>query len=56
MYGATLAGAWFSKASSITLGLGYTWGSGDSIITTGAGVSPMRSRVLTILLGTSYQY
>lgn len=56
MYGATLAGAWFSKGSSITLGLNYAWGSGDSIITTGAGVSPMRSSVLTLLLGTSYRY
>ncbi|MBI3580824.1 MAG: hypothetical protein HY098_01895 [Nitrospinae bacterium] len=56
LYGASLSTAWFTKYSSISLGLNYAFGSGDSNISASGVLGTMSSRVLTIFLGSSYNY
>ncbi|MBI3794549.1 MAG: hypothetical protein HY280_07450 [Nitrospinae bacterium] len=56
LYGMALSGTWFTKASSITLGLNYSQGSGSSNIG-GNGINyPLAVSTLNVFLGTSYSY
>jgi long-chain fatty acid transport protein len=56
LYGLSLSGAWFSKYSSISFGVNYEFGSGDSNISTSGTILPLKAQILTIFLGTSYNY
>ncbi len=56
LYGVSLSTAWFSKYSSISLGVNYAWGSGNSNITSTGKIGSMSENILTVFLGTSYNY
>ncbi len=60
LYGVSLSTAWFSKYSSISLGVNYAWGAGQSSIATTAAGTPilgtMSENILTVFLGSSYNY
>ncbi len=55
LYGLSFSGTWFSKSTSLTLGMTDSFGTGTASIV-GSSTQPLSVQAMTVFMGTSYSY